>query len=547
MIQEVVKQKLDQWCDEQLKEKINYMVDKSKNATFGDVSSNIALVAAKKLNQNPMDVAQSIINYLPKDYFQEITVTKPGFINFKIGKKMVSEIIDEIIQQGDHFGKFPKKHKKYSVEYVSANPTGLLHIGHARNAVLGSTIINLLQWYGYDTVSEYVVNDAGNQMNNLAAAVLIRYQQLFDININLPEDSYHGEEIKLVAQALKQQYGDRFVNTKLNDKNWIANPEDEFTIRWFARDYLLNIIKQDLKDLGVEIELYFSEYDLHKNKMVDAMIQQLLDKKAAYEKDGAIWLNTTKYGDDKDRVLIKSDKTPTYFAPDIVYHHHKWTTNNTDVLVNIWGADHYSYISRMKIAMQCLGFNPDDLIVVCMQMVKLMKNGEEFKMSKRTGNSLTTRDLVQALGKDVARWYLVSQSANNHIIIDVEQATKADNNNPIYYVQYAHARANQLLNKIKVAKPINFVSLNSDLEREIITELDFFKYTIENCATTFEPYKLTVYLLNLARLFHSYYANNRILDDNNPKLAEQYYLVKAIKQVLNNGLTILGITPKEKM
>lgn len=550
MIINKIKNHLDLWLEKnnlnELKDK--YIIEKSKNRDFGDISTNIALVISKQLKTNPLDLAQKIKHEIPNDIGYDISVTKPGFINLKISSQLATAMIKTVIDQASQYGRFEEKDKKISVEYVSANPTGLLHIGHARNAVLGNCIINVLEWYGYRTISEYVVNDAGNQMNNLATAILIRYKQLFNINVDLPEDSYHGEEIIEVAKKLKDKYGDQFVNLNIDSKNfWIEDISKRNLIRKFGRDTLLDIIKQDLKSLGVEIELYFSELTSHENKLVDKVIDDLLNKKVAYKKDGAIWLETTKFGDDKDRVLIKSDGVPTYFAPDIVYHNHKFTTNGTDVLVNIWGADHYSYISRMKIAMQCLGYDPNDLIVICMQMVKLTKNGQEFKMSKRTGQSLTLRDLVEALGKDVARWYLVSQSANNHIVIDVDEATKKSNSNPIFYVQYAHARANQLLNKHKLNQPVNFDHLNSDIEREIIVELDYFKHTIENCAKTYEPYKLTVYLNNLAKLFHSYYSNTRIYEETNKYKEEQYYLIKAIKQVIYNGLKILGIEPIEKM
>ena len=251
---------------------------------------------------------------------------------------------------------------------------------------------------------------------------------------------------------------------------------------------------------------YFSEYEIHKNNLIDDVISLLKKRGVVYTKEGATWLSTSKFGDDKDRVLIKSNGSPTYFAPDIFYHKYKFSTNNTDICVDVWGADHYSYITRMKAAMECLGIDKDKLIIICMQMVKLLKDGKEFKMSKRSGTSLTTRDLIDSIGKDAARWFLVSQSCNNHIEIDVDVATKKDNNNPLYYVQYAHARANQLLEKKVLERPMNFNNLNSEIEREIINELSYFKYTIENCAITYEPYKLTVYLYNLAKLFHNYYS-----------------------------------------
>ncbi|MGL4948390.1 MAG: arginine--tRNA ligase [Mycoplasma sp.] len=547
MIIEQVKKQIDAWLEKNGISNSVYAIDKSKNIKFGDFNTNVAMLNAKSFNTNPMELAERILEEIEFTGFKEVTVTKPGFINFIMNEETITNQIIEILKEEDNFGKFDKKEGTFSVEYVSANPTGFLHIGHARNGVLGNCILNLLKWYGYNVVSEYVVNDAGNQMNNLATAVFIRYLQEFGQDIQLPEDSYHGEEIIDVAKKLVEAHGDKFINNKVNENGRIDNPEVEHEIRWFARDLLLQIIKDDLASLGIEIEHYFSEYQSHQNGMIPKMMDHLIEIGAAYKKDDAIWLETTKYGDDKDRVLIKSDGVPTYFAPDIVYHDYKWKTNGTNYLINIWGADHYSYVKRMQVAMQCLGYNPKDLIIVCMQMVKLVKDGEPFKMSKRTGQSLTLKDLVQALGKDASRWYLLSQSADKHLVIDVGQATNKDNKNPIYYVQYAHARANQLINKQNMDMPSNFNGLNSEMEREIIAELEFFKYTIENCAKTYEPYKMTVYLFNLAKLFHSYYSNTKVFDTNNPVGNQQYFLIKAIKQVIHNGLKILGIDPVEKM
>ncbi len=525
-----------------------FLIEKCKNIKFGDFSSNVALVLAKKNGLKPMDIANKLCECIKSDEnFSKVDVANPGFINLWLSNKYKNDLINDILDKKNNFGKLAKKSQKYSVEYVSANPTGLLHIGHARNAVLGNCLINVLEWYGIDVVSEYVVNDAGNQMNNLATAVFIRYKQLFGEKIELPKDSYHGNEIILVAQELKSKFNDKFLKAKINEKGRIDNDDFEHEIRWFARDKFLEIIKNDLHDLGVDIQCYFSEYQIHQKGLIKKMIDDFLTRKEAYKKDNAIWLNTTKYGDDKDRVLIKSDGTPTYFAPDIIYHNHKFNTNGTQVCIDVWGADHYSYITRMKAAMQASGIDPNNLIIITLQMVRLVKNGKEFKMSKRTGQSLTTRDLIDAIGKDAARWFLIHQSSNNHIEIDVDVATKKDNNNPLYYVQYAHARANQLLNKLTVEKPKNFNNLNSDLEREIINELSFFKFTIENCAKTYEPYKISVYLYNLAKLFHNYYANTKVLDPNNKFMNEQYYFIKATKQVIANGLSILGISAPDKM
>ena len=525
-----------------------YLVEKCKNIKNGDYATNVAMVLAKHLKKNPVEIANDLINVFKENsYFKKIEFSNPGFINFWLSNETKSFLINDIINNGKIYGKFPAKNVNYSVEYVSANPTGYLHIGHARNAVLGNCLINILKWYGYNVVSEYVVNDAGNQMNNLATAVFIRYKQLLGYNIVLPEDSYHGDEIKMVARMLYKTYKNDFENCYINDDNRISDPLAEYKIRWFAREVFLDIIKNDLKDLGVVIEKYFSEYEIHKNNLINDVISLLKKRGVVYIKEGATWLSTSKFGDDKDRVLIKSNGSPTYFAPDIFYHKYKFSTNNTDICVDVWGADHYSYITRMKAAMECLGIDKDKLVIICMQMVKLLKDGKEFKMSKRTGTSLTTRDLIDSIGKDAARWFLVSQSCNNHIEIDVDVATKKDNNNPLYYVQYAHARANQLLEKKVLERPMNFNNLNSEIEREIINELSYFKYTIENCAITYEPYKLTVYLYNLAKLFHNYYSNNKVFDNTNVNANEQYYLIKAIKQVIQNGLLILGISAPNKM
>ncbi len=547
MIIEVIKNEINNALEKmEIINNKNIIIDKSKNIEIGDFSSNVALIYAKENKKSPIEFANELIELFDKSLFKKITVTNPGFINFFIAEELFSKSLLEVLNKKDKYLLFDKKDKKYSVEYVSANPTGYLHIGHSRNGVLGDVIKNLLITYGYDVITEYVVNDAGNQMNNLATAVFIRYLQIFGNEIELPKDSYHGEEIKIVAQKLKDKFGDKFIKYELLE-NQITDVKIKDEIKWFARCELLEIIKSDLKSIGVEIEIYTSEQSIRDKKLDDILIEDLIKKDKAYKKDGAIWLRTTDFGDEKDRVLVKSDQSKTYFAPDIVYHDMKWKSNNVDVLVNIWGADHYSYITRMKAAMKVLGYNPDDLIVICLQMVKLTKNGAEYKMSKRTGSSLTLRDLVASIGKDPARWFLLSQSVNSHIEIDVDIATKQEHNNPYYYVQYANARANQLLEKKKIDIVSEFKLLNSEIERELIVEINLAKYTIESCVKTFEPYKLINYLYNLAKLFHKYYSNVKIFEDNNEKLNEQYSLIYIVKMIIGLCLDLLGIEAKIKM
>jgi len=547
MIIEVIKNEINKALKQmQIDNNKNIIISKSKNIKIGDFSSNVALIYGKENKKSPIDFANELVKFLDKKLFKEITVTNPGFINFFISEELFSKSLLEVLDKKDQYLVFDKKHKKYSVEYVSANPTGYLHIGHSRNGVLGDVIKNLLITSGYDVVSEYIVNDTGNQMNNLATAVLIRYLQLFDIAIEIPKDSYHGNEIKIVAQKLKDEFNDKFINCKLVEDQ-ITDLKIKDEIRWFARNELLEIIKTDLKSIGVEIEIYTSEQSFHDNKSVDLLVNDLLKKDKAYKKDGAIWLRTTTFGDEKDRVLVKSNKSKTYLAADIVYHDMKWKSNDVDILINVWGSDHYNYITTMKVAMEVLGYNPDDLIIICLQMVKLTKDGVEYKMSKRTGQSLTLRDLVSSIGKDPARWFLLSQSVNSHIEIDINVATKENHNNPYYYVQYANARANQLLEKRKINLVSEFKLLNSEIERELITEINFARFTIENCIKTFEPHKLINYLYNLAKLFHKFYSNVKIFDENNEKMEEQYSLVFIIKTIIGLCLNLLGIEPKEKM
>ena len=528
---------------------VNFTVDKSKSTKFGDFNTNVAMLLTKTpvalmTKKTPMQIAEEIsVNINPK-IFEKIEVVKPGFINFYLKPEVNKELFDQINNEGEFFPKFEKTNKVYNVEYVSANPTGYLHIGHARNAVFGDVIANLVKKVGNEVIREYIVNDAGNQMNMLSSSVLLRYKELFGMSIELPENSYHGEEIKLVATALKNKFGDKFVNTQINDETFVVvNNEDNIEIRTFARNYLLNQIQEDLAAIGTYIDIYYSELEIHKNNLIPETIKKLGTN--VYEKDGAIWLRTTTFGDDKDRVLIKSDGSPTYFMPDIAYHNIKLTREPKPYkIINIWGADHYSYITRMQIALRCLGYPEDVLTVLCMQMVRLVKDGQEFKMSKRSGQSLTLMDLVNAIGKDAARWYLVSVSPSTHIELDVNVATKKDNNNPIYYVEYAHARACSILDRGKDYFDLNAGAdlLVTENDKEILAHLHFFKNTIANAANNYEPQKLATYIYTLAKLFHSYYGSTKIIDETNLELTKQRLaLVNAVRVVLRNALALLGI------
>ena len=532
---------------------VTFTIDKSKFINQGDFNSNVALILKKTdfcKNLNPLEIAEKIVDHLPKDKFTKIEIVKPGFINFYLSPENTNELIHTINKENNDFPIFKKRDEIVSIEWVSANPTGYLHIGHARNAVLGEAIAKLFEKTGYKVIRDYVVNDAGNQMNILASSVLVRYLQLFNINIDLPDDSYHGEEIKLAALALKQKFNDKFINIKINEHFIIEDKNSNELIRNFARDFMLNQIKVDLAKIGVVLDCYYSELETHQSNKIPLILEKM--KNYTYKKDGALWLKTSLFGDDKDRVLIKSDGVPTYFLPDIVYHDWKLQRDPKIIkLIHVWGSDHYSYLIRVRAALKCLGYDADKIFdVIFMQMVRLIKDNAEFKMSKRSGQSLTMSDLINAIGVDNANWFLISASADSHLEIDVDIALKNDNNNPLYYVQYASARASQILikNNYQFDDKISYIDLNLELEKNLINQMHFLKQTIIYALNNYEPQKITNYVYNLCKMFHSYYEQVKIVDNSNIELTKQRLgLVKSFKIVLSNALKLINISAKSEM
>ena len=530
---------------------VKFTVEKTKNSMHGDFSTNVAMMIKKTdfgKNFSLVDIAKNIVNNIKPDYFKKIDITNSGFINFYLSDVINNKLINDIHKYGEEYPIFEKQNKVYNVEYVSANPTGYLHVGHAKNAVFGNVMTTLLRKIGIDVITEYIVNDKGNQMNLLASSVLIRYKQLFNIDAQLPTDSYHGSEIIEVAKALKIKFNDQFINLKINDKFIIEDTNACNIIRDFSGDMLLSIIKSDLKSLGIEIDIYHSEKKYTTQEAIDNVLKLL--KNDTYELDGALWLATTKYGDDKDRVLIKSNHDITYFLPDIIYHNIKLNrTPKPDKLIDVWGSDHYSYITRMQIALKILGYE-NMLDIVTMQMVKLLKNGKEFKMSKRTGESLTLKELVDTLGKDITRYFMISTSPSSHLELDIDIATKKDNNNPFYYIQYAHARCNSLLTKNDFkydSKLIDSSLLIDDRERELIGMLHNFQNVIWSSTLKYEPHRLVNYILQLAKAFHSYYGSVMIISNDKKLTFNRLSLVSSVKNILRNSLNLLGIDAYNNM
>ncbi|MCF0218032.1 MAG: arginine--tRNA ligase [Malacoplasma sp.] len=532
-------------------ENSNFVIDKNKNIDNGDFFTNIAMLSAKPLKKNPIEIASEIIEAIKdeKQYLvTNLQVAKPGYINFDVHPLYKQRLLNLILKEKSGFGQFAPKDIFYNIEFVSANPTGLLHIGHARNAALGATLANVWQKYGIRVEKEYLVNDAGNQINTLGIAVLIRYMQLFNKDIELPQDSYHASEIIDVAKQLKDEYGDIFLNLEIKDNKVNDNDALEL-IKDFAVEKMLDLIKKDLALLRISFDLFYSERDSYKNNLIPQTLKRI--EKYSYTKDGATWLRTTDFGDDKDRVMVKSDGTFTYFLPDIVYHNIKYTRhNNMTKMFNIWGADHKSYVDRVTISLKCLGHKDDILHVIILQMIRLTKNGQEFKMSKRTGNSLTLRDLVNTIGVDSARWVLVSQTAATQIEIDVDKFNKQTHDNNLYYVLYAYARICQLLNKVNFEADcqVNWNLLTNPKEKELINNLIFYPTVIESISSSYEANKLNNFLFQLSQVLHSYYNEIKIKDEKDLELKKaRCALFACVKDTIKSGLHLLDIEPSEKI
>ncbi|MCV3743694.1 arginine--tRNA ligase [Ureaplasma sp. ES3154-GEN] len=547
MIITKIKKIIDQILSESGLENHNYVIDKTSNIEHGDFYTNVAMTLTKIWRKKPVEIAQDLVGKIDQNVFKDIRVVNPGFINFVLQPKDNQELLETINAETRDFPVFAPQDKKYLVEYVSANPTGLLHIGHAANAVYGDLICALLKKSGYDVASEYYVNDAGNQVDKLASSILIRYLQNFNKPFDLVEDSYHGNEIKEAANALQRQVSDQFVNVQVDtDFNIVDHKVREY-IKEFGVQYFLKEIKNDLNLMHTVIDNYTSEKAIRATDLIPTTLNQL--DEYTYKQGGALWLKTTLFNDDKDRVLIKSDQAMTYFLPDIAYHYYKYLTYKPDVMINLFGTDHLGYITRLKAGVKCFGFNPDNLIVLTSQIMKLTKNNEEFKLSKRSGQSLTIRDLISVIGPNALRWFLGSSSMNTHVVIDVDVALAKDNNNPLFYVQYAHARCFSLLNKNKDLIPaIDANLLTNEKERNLCNQLHYFRKTISIATNTFSMHKIANYLYELANLLHNYYANVKIIDrDQIPLTQARLGLIKSVKQVLFNGLALLKITADDEM
>lgn len=509
-----------------------------KNKDNGDYSTNIALKLTKKLKQNPMEIANTIIKNIDNNnIIKKVEAIAPGFINFYIDEDYLLEKLNEILDKKNNYGKSNYgQNKKINLEYVSANPTGLLHIGHCRGATYGDNLARILTFIGYDVTREYYVNDAGNQMNNLGISIKERYKELCHQSCNIPEDGYHGKEIITLAQNIYDNYQDK----KLN--------EDIEFFKQEGLEHLLDKIKKDLDVYRTNFDVFTSEQSLYDNGMVDIVLDRLKKTNKCYIEDNALWLKTRDYGDEKDRVLIKNDGNYTYFLPDIAYHMDKYRRGYEE-MIDVFGSDHHGYINRLKSAITILGEDPNKLDIKILQMVRLIKNNEEVKLSKRTGKTLTLTDLVEEVGINATRYFFSSKSLDSQMDFDLDLATKQSNENPIYYIEYANARICSILNKYhkydkKIEKYRNIKEIDTYI---ILKKLYEFEDIVISAGKNKLPHLIANYVYELASLFHSYYAKNKIITDNEEETQEKIMLIKAIKIVLNNALDLIGIIPREQM
>ena len=520
------------------------MVEMPKDTRNGDYSTNIAMRLAKVLKKNPQIIAAEIVEELKMKVAsaESIEIAGPGFINFKMKKSSLADVINTVIKQGDHFGENNDGNGlKVLVEYVSANPTGTLHLGHARGAAWGDSVCRLLKTSGYDVLREYYVNDAGHQIDALGESLYARYREAAGLDFVLPEDGYHGADVRNIAQKLFEEKGTELLN----------QPEAE-VLEFFkktGRDMLLERIKNDLSYYRCEFDSWISEKWIVSEGRVDKAMQRMVDMGLTYEKDNAIWFKSTEYGDDKDRVLRKSDGYYTYLTPDIANHVYKFE-RGYQKLVNFWGADHHGYIPRMKAAIEAMGYPKDSLEVDIIQMVRLVEDGKEVKMSKRTGNAVTIRELCDDIGVDCARYFFLCRALDTHMDFDLSLARQKTNDNPVYYAQYAYARICSVLRQANAELNLkdSYDLLADEKETELLKYLVSFPSVVADSASTRSPNKVTNYIQKLATYFHSFYASCKINDPGNPELTnERLALAEATRITLKNALTLLGVDAPERM
>ncbi|MFP8489806.1 arginine--tRNA ligase [Gracilimonas sp. Q87] len=525
-----------------LEEQPEIRIEAPNQPEHGDASSNVAMMLAKPLRNNPRAIAQQIVDGLEydTDKISAVEIAGPGFINFRYSDDYLFDELSEILTEGESFGQSDTNEgKKVLVEFVSANPTGPLTVGHGRNAVLGDTVARLLEWTGAEVDREYYFNDAGRQMRVLGESVRARYFELLGKDVEFPEGGYEGEYIKDIAKALIDELGEELLSA-----------EDEKPFKEKAEEEIFADISATLKRMNIKMDSYFNEHSLYEDGKIEDTIQKLRDLDLAYDEDGAVWFRTTKFGKEKDTVLVKSSGEPTYRLPDIAYHANK-LDRGYDLCVDVFGADHIATYPDVLSGIKSLGYDPEKVDVVVYQFVTLVKDGKPFKMSTRKANFVTLDDLMDEVGADITRFFFLMRSPNTHLEFDIAQAKEAGEKNPVFYLQYAHARISSILRKVTdeydITRKADLSLLNHPSEIALIKTMLKFPETIGNAARLREPHHVITYLNDLASDFTSFYHDCRILGEDKELAQARTELARATAQVLRNGLGILGISAPEQM
>lgn len=526
-----------------------FIVEKPSNKANGDFSSNIAMACAKSFKKAPRAIAQIIADHLDLSgtVFERMEIAGPGFLNFFLSGEYYSSILRDIFACGDDYGRSDYGNgKKIIVEFVSANPTGPMHIGNARGGAIGDCLAGVLDRAGYNVWREFYVNDAGNQIEKFATSLEVRYLQHFKDDIEMPEDAYHGADITEHAENFIKEYGDKYVES--------PSEERRKALVEFALPKNIQGLERDLKRYRITYDNWFKESSLHKDGSVDKVISALKEKGVTYEQDGALWFKASEFGNDKDIVLIRANGLPTYIVPDIAYHYNKLVTRGFDKAVDVLGADHHGYVPRMKAALTALGLDAGRLDVVIMQMVRLVRDGETIKLSKRSGKAITLNTLIDEIPLDAARFFFNLREPNSHFDFDLELAAKKSSENPVYYVQYAHARICSIIKKaqemgVELRTPTDeeLLMLNSSEERELISHLSMLTNEIVAAAKAYDPAKITHYVTQLATLFHKFYNAQRVMCDDEGLMQARLYLCTAVKNTISNILNMLKITATQVM
>ena len=537
-LKQAIKEAVKKAFDIELEEN-NIVIETPKVKDHGDFSTNVAMQLTRQLRQNPRMIAEKIVANIESENVEKMDIAGPGFINFILSKGRFTKVIEEVLSKRENFGQQPSNGIKVNLEYVSANPTGSLHLGHARGAAWGDSCARIMKKAGYDVTREYYVNDAGNQITNLALSLNARYRQAHGIETEIGQDGYLGEDVKQKAEQLAKDYPEKYLE-----------PTEE-NLKFFRKEgikFELDKIKADLDNYRVHFDVWSSEQKIRDSGDVDRALKVLDEKGYTYESEGALWFKTTELGDDKDRVLRKTDGSYTYLVPDIAYHNDKYK-RGYDLLVDFLGADHHGYIPRLKASMQALGNDPDKLNVDIIQMVRLVSDGKEVKMSKRLGNATTINELCDSVGVDAARYFFVQRALDSHLDFDIELAKRQSNDNPVYYAQYAHARMCSIQKQAKdIELADSFEDLTDEKEIELMKTLQEFNKVIIESAKTRQVHKVCHYIQTLASKFHSFYNACKVIDRDNMKLSSQRLaLVKATQIVLANALETVGVEAVESM